>query len=190
MIKYMQELLDNMKIIQAKKLIQKIRIYRLYMSAFPKCERKPFGIILKMQKSGKSDLWYIESDKRFVGMGATINSDDLILLDYFAISPDCRGKGVGSETLKLLRNLYPGKGFFLEIEKTYPDAENAGERLRRKNFYLRCGMKELGTDAKLFGVDMELLGFDCSLDFDGYRNFYRINYGEFAAKNITRITSR
>ena len=126
----------------------------------------------------------------FVGMGATINGDRLILLDYFSISKKFRGRGIGTEMLKALRNLYPENGFFLEIEKTYPDAPNAAERMRRKKFYLSTGMKELGTDAKLFGVDMELLGFDCSLDFDGYLNFYRINYGEFAAKNITRITSR
>ena len=50
-------------------------------------------------------------------------------------------------------------------------------------------MTELGTAAKLFGVDMELLGYDCSLTFDEYREFYRTNYGEFAAKNIRHITS-
>ena len=189
MINYMQEMLYKMKIKQAKNIIQKIKIYRLYMSAFPKCERKPFSIILKMQKKGKTDLWYAESDGKFVGTGATINSDDIILLDYFAISPKNRGKGIGTELLKALRSLYPDKGFFLEIEKVYEDAENAAERKRRKNFYLSSGMKELGTNAKLFGVDMELLGFDCSLTFDEYREFYRVNYGEFAAKNIRHITS-
>ncbi len=178
-----------MKIIQAHKLIHKLKIYRLYMSAFPKCERKPFSIIMKMQKSAKTDVWYIEKDGKFVGMGTTINGKNLILLDYFAISEKSRGRGYGSDILKSLRNLYPDKGFFLEIEKTYPYAENAAERIRRKDFYLRAGMKELGTDAKLFGVDMELLGYDCSLTFDEYREFYRINYGEFAAKNIRHITS-
>ena len=178
-----------MKIIQAKKFIHRLKIYRLYMSAFPKCERKPFSMILSMQKKGKTDLWYVKSGGKFIGMGATINGDDLILLDYFAVSEKCRCMGYGREILKRLRSLYPGKGFFLEIEKTYPDAENADERLRRKNFYLTAGMTELGTDAKLFGVDMELLGFDCSLTFDEYREFYRKNYGEFAAKNIRHITS-
>lgn len=178
-----------MKIVQANTFIQKLKIHKLYLSSFPKNERKPFSMILKMQKSGKTDLWYIESNGKFIGMGATINGENLILLDYFAISKNCRGKGYGTEILGLLRNIYLDKGFFLEIEKTYSDAENYPERVRRKSFYLKCGMKELGTDAKLFGVDMELLGFDCSLNFDEYREFYRINYGEFAAKNIKRVTS-
>lgn len=178
-----------MKIIQAKKLIHKLKIYRLYMSAFPKYERKPFSMILSMQKKGKTDLWYAESDGKFIGMGATINGDNLILLDYFAVSQKYRSKGYGSQILQKLRDLYPGKGFFLEIEKVYKDAENYHERHRRKQFYLNVGMKELGTYAKLFGVDMELLGYDCSLSFDEYREFYRKNYGEFAAKNIRHITS-
>lgn len=189
MLNYMQELLYKMKIVQAKNIIQKLRIYRLYVSAFPKCERKPFSIILKMQKKGKTDMWYAESGGNFAGMGLTINGDDIILLDYFAICPQRRGKGIGTELLKALRNLYPEKGFFLEIEKVCEDDGNLHERRRRKNFYLAAGMTELGTDAKLFGVDMELLGFDCSLTFDEYREFYRINYGEFAAKNIRHITS-
>ena len=132
MIKYMQEMYLIMKIFQAKKLIHKIKIYRLYMSAFPKSERKPFSVILKMQKNGKSDLWFIESDGKFIGMAATINSSDPILLDYFAISPTCRGKGFGTEVLKKLRSLYPDKGFFLEIEIVCKSAENYNERFRRK----------------------------------------------------------
>jgi len=189
MINYMQEMLYKMKIIQAENLLKKIKIYRLYLSAFPKCERKPFSMILKMQKKGKTDLWYAEKNGRFAGFGATINGKDIILLDYFAITKNMRGKGIGSEMLVALRNLYPEKGFFLEIEKVYTDAENFEETSRRKQFYLSNGMKEMGTDANLFGVDMELLGYDCRLTFDEYRDFYKVNYGEFAAKNIRHITS-
>ena len=178
-----------MKILQAKSFVQKLKIYSLYLSAFPKCERKPFSMILKMQRKGKTDLWYAEKNGKFAGFGATINGKDIILLDYFAIAKKRRGKGIGSEMLGALRNLYPEKGFFLEIEKVYKDAENFEETSRRKQFYLLNGMKEMGTDAKLFGVDMELLGYDCHLSFNEYREFYRTNYGEFAAKNIRHITS-
>ena len=189
MINYMQEMLYKMKIIQAVSFIRKLKIYFLYLSAFPKCERKPFSTIHKMQKNGKTDLWYAKKNGRFAGFGTTINGSDIVLLDYFAIAKNRRGKGIGSQMLSELRNLYPGKGFFLEIEKVYPDAQNFEETSRRKQFYLSNGMKEMGTDAKLFGIDMELLGFDCQLSFDEYRDFYRTNYGEFAAENIRHITS-
>ena len=97
MIKYMQEMLCIMKIIQAKKIIHKLKIFRLYMSAFPKCERKPFSVILSMQKKGKTDLWYVELGGRFIGMGATINGDDLILLDYFAVSENAAAKDMAGK---------------------------------------------------------------------------------------------
>lgn len=187
MIKYMQERLLIMKIIQAKSIFQKLKIYRLYKSSFPRCERKPFLIILSMHKKGKTDIWYIEKDGKFIGMGITINGDDLILLDYFAISPKYRGMGLGTKIIKKLRNLYFDKGFFLEIEKVYEGAENFKETSRRKKFYLSAGLSELDVSANLFGVDIELLGSDCSMTFDSYREFYRTNYGEFAAKNIRHI---
>lgn len=173
-----------MKIIQAKSFIQKLKIYFLYRSSFPRYERKPFSVILDMQKKGKTDVWYIEKDSKFIGLATTINGDDLILLDYFAVSKKLRGKGLGTKILKALRNIYPDKGFFLEIELPISDAQNFKERIRRKNFYLSCGMSEMNVQVKLFGVDMELLGYDCQLTFDSYREFYRKNYTEKVIENV------
>ena len=33
---------------------------------------------------------------------------------------------------------------------------------------------------------MELLGWDCVMDYEDYRLFYRDNYSEFAAEHIQR----
>ena len=173
-----------MKILQAKSFIQKLKIYFLYQSSFPRYERKPFSIILDMQKKGKTDVWYIEEDKKFVALATTINGDDLILLDYFAVSKNLRGKGLGTKILKTLRNLYPDRGFFLEIEFPHSNAQNYSERIRRKNFYLSCGMSEQNVRVKLFGVDMELLGYDCNLTFESYREFDRKNYTEKVSENV------
>lgn len=163
------------------------RIKRLYKKAFPKEERKPFSIILKMQKKGKTDLWYFEEDGRFLGMAATINGEDEVLIDYFAVSGKMRSLGYGTRMLKELVAHYSPRGVFLEIERPSEDAENQEQRLRRKDFYLRAGFVEMGTSAKLFGVDMELLGIGCRLDFDEYRNFYLENYGRFAYDNIKQL---
>ena len=48
-------------------------------------------------------------------------------------------------------------------------------------------MVELGTEANVFGVDMELLGSRCKLDFEGYRAFYRDHYGPWAAEHINPV---
>lgn len=161
-----------------------IKLRMLYREAFPKCERKPFSIIKAMAKSGKTDLLYFEDEKGFVGMCATINGSDAILIDYLAVAKKRRGTGLGSEMLRLLLEHYKGYGVFLEIERLNEKAKNNLERIRRRDFYLRAGLVPMGTYANLFGVDMELLGAGCRFTFDEYRNFYLTNYGKFAYDHI------
>ena len=43
----------------------------------------------------------------------------------------------------------------------------------------------MNTYANLFGVNMELLGVNCQLSFEEYRDFYLNNYGRFAYDHIT-----
>lgn len=167
--------------------LQWLRIYRLYQSTFPRNEKKPFSMIRSMHKKGKSDVWYCEEDGKFVGLVITINGPDKVLLDYLAVHEKYRGRGVGSELLRQMRQQYAGKGVFLEIETVKESAENYEERKRRKKFYLSNGMTELGVLVELFGVEMELLGFDCTLTFDEYHDFYRDNYNAWAAEHVKRV---
>ena len=164
-----------------------LRLYRLYREAFPASERKPFGIIVKMHRQGNTDVWSVERDGRFAGLAATVNGDGLVLLDYFAVERHLRGQGVGTAAMAALQSQYRDRGLFVEIERTRTPSQNQSERLRRKQFYLTAGMAELGTEANVFGVDMELLGSRCRLDFEGYRAFYRDNYGPWAAERITPV---
>lgn len=173
-----------MNIQKSKTLGDWWQLYRLYLSAFPAAERKPFSMILRMCRKGKTDIWCVRSDGNFAGLAITINGPDLILLDYFAIKKRRRGEGIGTKALSLLRSHYTGKGFFVEIETTLKETPELPMRLRRKKFYLAAGLQELSVTAKLFGVDMELLGMDCSLDYAGYKAFYRDNYNQWAANHI------
>jgi len=173
-----------MNIKQPATWLQWLKIYRLYQSAFPRNEKKPFSMIRSMQKEGKTDVWYCEKDGKFVGMVVTINGPQQILLDYLAVEKKHRGRGVGAELLRQTRERYTGKGVFLEIERVTETAENYEERKRRKRFYLSNGMTELKVYVELFGVEMELLGFDCTLTFEEYHAFYRDNYNAWAAEHV------
>ncbi|MBQ8010117.1 MAG: GNAT family N-acetyltransferase [Oscillospiraceae bacterium] len=163
------------------------RIWRLYLQAFPACERKPFAMILRMCRQGYADVWVIEQPRRFSGLAITMKADDLVLLDYFAVSPKVRGGGIGSMALRTLQRMYEGKRFFLEIESTFADAEDLPERQRRKRFYLRNGMQELNVHADLFGVEMELLGYECSLTFAEYHQLYLTRVGSLAEGKVREI---
>ena len=167
-------------------LVQWIKIYHLYQSAFPANEKKPFSMIRSMQKKERSDVWYCEENGKFAGLVITINGPDKILLDYLAVAKNRWGQGIGSKILQKMREQYPGKGVFLEIEIVDDSAENYGERKRRKQFYLANGMTPMNVFVKLFGVDMELLGFDCSLTFEEYHDFYRDNYSEWSAEHVKK----
>lgn len=173
-----------MKIKHPTTVFEWLRICGLYQSAFPRNEKKPFSMIRSMEKKGKTDVWYCEKDGKFAGLVVTINGPDKILLDYLAVEKKHRGQGVGSELLRRMREQYSGKGVFLEIERVTEEAENYEERKRRKRFYVSNGMAEMHVIVELFGVEMELLGFDCTLTFEEYHAFYRDNYNAWAAEHV------
>lgn len=162
-----------------------LRVLKLYYSAFPPSERKPFWIIFKMAIQGRSDVWCIRKEGRFVGFAATINAPKLVLLDYFAVAEHFRGMGVGTAALKELLSRYPA--LFVEIEGTWQPGEDLPQRQKRKAFYQACGMEDLHVRAEVFGVNMELLGVNCSMDFDRYKAFYREHYNPWAAEHILPV---
>lgn len=159
-------------------------IKKLYNEAFSANEKKPFWLIRRKHRQKAADVWVLEHKSEFSGMAITMNGEDLVLLDYFAVSPNKRDGGIGSEALCMLQKKYSDRRFFLEIESVDEPGETQKERQRRKKFYLTNGMQELGVQVTLFGVDMELLGYNCKVNFDEYRGLYFVTYGSFAAKNV------
>lgn len=161
------------------------RLYRLYRGTFPRAERKPFAVIRKMQRRGKTDIWYCTRGGSFVGFAITINGPEHILVDYLAVAPSQRGGGVGSAALGALRRQYADKQLFLEIESVWEDVPDREARLRRKQFYLRNGFVPMNVMIWLFGVKMELLGTGSKLSYEQYRSFYSENYTPWAAEHIS-----
>ncbi len=163
------------------------KIKQLYKVAFPRYERKPLWIVRMKHRKGEADIWVIDQDGEFAGFAITVNELDMVLLDYFAIREEKRSSGLGGKALKLLQEKYDGKRFFLEIECEDDSADNAAERVRRKAFYLRNGMSELGVKANVYTVDMELLGYNCHLSFEDYEKLYHASYGNMIAGNIVEL---
>ena len=171
---------------RAKKL-DILRVYLLYLRAFPAEERKPFSKIVSMMKEGRTDLWIIRKNGRFAGFASTVNSPGLVLLDYFAVCKSLRGQGVGSTAMKAILGRYAPRGVLVEIESTFIPSDNPEERENRKRFYVNCGMTPMGTEVDLFGIRMELLGCRCKLDFAGYKDFYVRYYTPRAEKYVQPV---
>ena len=167
-------------------ILEKIRL--LYESSFPKEEKKPFPIMLKKLREGKMTFFAIfDDDDTFAGFMLTVDNGRLILLDYFAIMPDKRGGGIGSFALMELCKTYSNRDVVIEIEDERENTPDRADRIRRKSFYLKCGMKIMPFEISLYGVKMRVLTNGADVDFDSYHSIYREVFGESVAKNILLI---
>ncbi|MGN1433490.1 MAG: GNAT family N-acetyltransferase [Ruminococcus sp.] len=164
------------------------KIEELYLTAFPKIERKPFDLILEKCNAGFMEIITIESDNcDFLGFAIMILHDDMVLLDYFAIAPESRGKNVGSNALNLLFERYKNKRFILEIENTEIECDNKKERKRRKSFYIRNGMSVMPFKVNLIGVEMEVLAYNCKLSYEEYYGIYKNTFSDEYCNKIQLI---
>lgn len=176
--------MSNITLSPPSRLSDWIRLYILYRFSFPRSERKPFPTILKKYRSGMTDIWCIQKEGQFLGFASTMNSPRMVMLDYLVIPQKHRGRGIGTAAMKQLMQRYADRAFLLEIESPYDPGPDQALRQKRKQFYLNCGMEPLSIMAQVFGVPMELLGKNCSLTFEQYRNFYHDFYKPWAAKHI------
>lgn len=151
------------------------RIRSLYEESFPQSEKKPFEMML--EKRELFELLVIENEEGcFCGLAIMILAGEWVLLDYLAVEPGQQGAGVGSMALRELQERYGRERIVVEIESTTgpeaEEAENLRDRLRRKAFYLRNGMKQSEFRVKLLGVEMEVLTFGRKIDFEEYVSIY------------------
>lgn len=151
----------------------------LYLTAFPKNERKPFDLILEKCNNGSIEIISIQNDNsNFLGFAIMILHDDMVLLDYFAIAPESRGQNLGSTALKMLFERYKNKRFILEIENTEIESDNLEERKRRKAFYLKNGMSVMPYKVNLIGVEMEILTRNCDVTYEEYYSTYENTFSD------------
>lgn len=164
------------------------KIKRLYRAAFPRVERKPFRFILRQIEKGEAELFALETnDGKFAGLAFTVKYNDLVMLDYFAIHPKLRGKGIGSKALGALKEKYADSRFLLEIESVDVPCKNLEIRRKRREFYLKNGMHPAGFTAHVFYTDLEILTAGKPVSFEEYRDLYISHIGRRAAKKIKKV---
>ena len=122
----------------------------------------------------------------FAGLAIMILHGDLALLDYLAIAPAQRGKGIGSFVLATLKERYQERRLLLEIEDPEEPCNNPEERIRRKGFYLRNGMKPMDYRVWLFGVKMLVLTHPSPVSYEEYHEIFDTVFSPATGKKVTK----
>lgn len=179
---------NTVRLAEAYDTQQLEKIEQLYLEAFPASERKPFAMLLEKRDAGLMEVLAVEEeDGSFAGLAIVMLHRDIALFDYFAIAPQKRGTGIGSEILKMLQQRYADRRFLLEIEDTALPVEDRQIRIRRKGFYLRNSMTPLPMIVNLFGVQMEVLSYRCEVSYDEYHAVYEAIFGPEMGRRVTLV---
>lgn len=168
-------------------LEDKRQFVKLYETAFPVDERKPFGFMEELVRAGKMDMLAVMNEERFVGLAILLLTEKAVLLDYFAVCPAVRNLGYGGKALGMLLQRYGKKRMILEIEAEDPQAENALCRVKRKEFYLRNGIRKTGVYAHVYHTDFELLSSDGELS---YQEYVRVMEDSMGAACVEKLCPR
>lgn len=163
---------------------QLTQMRRLYNRAFPKAERKPFSMLMKLQGEG---MHCIENNGEFCGLVIMMLYRDIALLDYFAISENARNHGIGSQVLKQIIEKYSDRRFMLEIESARYGGSDYETRLSRKEFYIRGGLTPEEYEVMLFGVRMEIMTYNCRISYEEYHSMYENVLPKSLSKRIKKV---
>ncbi|MEY8309056.1 GNAT family N-acetyltransferase [Erysipelotrichaceae bacterium 51-3] len=142
-------------------------VYQLYHDAFPDSERKPMEMVLQSVQKGRMEAYSAFDHNEFAGLLFLVNGQQADILDYLAVNPKLRDRGIGSRLLSWLKD-HRSKPFIIEIESTFTASDQIPAR--RKAFYLRNNMIDCNQEIQLFGVEMELLSYPTPVTYDQYYN--------------------
>ncbi|WP_458459450.1 GNAT family N-acetyltransferase [Pseudobutyrivibrio sp.] len=175
------------------------KLYQEHMVVdFPKDELKPLNMILKSVQEGFYDCFGLFENEQIVGYTFMVKQENSYLVDYIAIFPENRNKGVGANLLTLIDD-YLGDADRIIGEVEDPaytdDEEQKTLQTRRLGFYLRNNCYDTGLRVECFGVKFIILeaGNKKCRDKDEVWDLYSLFYKKFLSeerfeKNIWRIS--
>lgn len=158
-------------------------LHRQHLSRdFPRNELKPLHMLEDLVERGINSVWAMEREENLAAyfVLARLPGQSMVLLDYFAVEPQFRDCGLGTQVMKTVAAGLEEDEYLL-IESEWPLSAAAEERMvrqRRLDFYLRCGAVWSGGCARLFGVEYALLTLGTHTPtleevFQGYRDIYQ-----------------
>ena len=149
------------------------QVQALYESAFPANERIPMKQLL--DNKIKREFWAFFDGDLFCGFSNSISHGDITNIVYFAVEPELRSRGYGSQILQAIRRQHPDTRIVvdIEVEEDSKDAEELERRNRRRDFYQRNGFDAAPVEYHWQGEHYRLLSAGGPVNEKEFRNFWK-----------------
>lgn len=132
-------------------------IERIFFEDFPP-EEQHFSIQeMVNNKDLQIELKAIKDEEKIVGFCAETSQKNFHYAFFLGIDSKLQGGGYGAKVMKTLLDNCNGVPLVFVIEALDDKAENAQQRIRRKNFYLKNGFYDTGLRHKVRNVYFEIM---------------------------------
>ena len=157
------------------------RVKALYESAFPANERIPIKHLLDDKIKREFWAFFYKDDgesgavSRFCGFSNSITHGSITNIIYFAVIPELRSRGYGSQILQVIREQHPDTRIVvdIEVEEDSKDAEELERRNRRREFYTRNGFDSSPVDYIWQGEHYRPLSAGGTVTEKEFHNFWK-----------------
>lgn len=167
------------------------KVIDLYKEAFPGFQRVPSWILRYKMRNGKAGLSVLYEHDTWIGLIYVTEYQDIVFVQFFAISESRRSDGYGSKVMNLMRDMHSGNRIVLNIEELDEQAENYQQRVKRKAFYEKNGFSSSGHLVKEPGERLEMLIHGGSISQEEieamYKSLFGCIVGYFIRPEIIRI---
>ena len=150
--------------------------------AFPENEYVPLSDLFTAVENGDMEMLGIYVDNVFSGFLMVRKWTSFIYVCFFAVKNDCRSRGIGSSTLKELRNYYNELELTVDYEAPDETCDNNEQRLRRQEFYRKCGFYRTGWYQYYMECEFEIASTQVPFDkeaFEALNAFIHTRVPEF-----------
>ena len=157
------------------------QVKALYESAFPANERIPIKHLLDDKIKREFWAFFDKEDgesgaaPKFCGFSNSITHRSITNIVYFAVVPELRSRGYGSQILQAIRRQHPNTRIVvdIEVEEDSKDAEELEHRNRRRDFYQRNGFESSPFDYVWQGEHYRLLSAGGTVNEKEFRDFWK-----------------
>ncbi|MDD2979360.1 MAG: GNAT family N-acetyltransferase [Hespellia sp.] len=166
-------------------------INTIFQDSFPPEELLPVDKMQQLLENGTLELLAITDAEHHGNMALggiiVLTHTKKTLWFLFAVAKEYRLHGIGQKIIDLVKERYGTDGFFGEVEIPDKNASETDLRVRRRNFYIRNGLKPTGIPITMNGIPLELFTYHSEISAGEYLDFYHAVFGEEYTKRIFNI---